>query len=329
MGGDRGAGEVIAGGVAAVRSDGAEVILVGRRVDIEAEIARLGAESLQIPIVDAPDVIEMSDQPAAAVRAKPESSMVVGVGLVRSGAASGFVSTGNSGAVMTAAVLGMGRVPGVERPALATAFPTLKGHCLLVDVGANVDCRPDMLLQFAIMGATYWEKVFDVTYPRVGLLSNGEEDSKGNVLVRETHGLLRGSHLHFVGNVEGKDLPHHPADVIVMDGFTGNSVLKVAEGIATMMKEMIRQEAKKSIAGIVGGLLLRGTFRRVGRRVDYEEYGGAPLLGVRGVCIIAHGRSNSRAVRSAVRVARHAAEIGLTDAIRAGVQQPSEAAVKA
>jgi len=320
MGGDRGTAELVAGGVAAVRQDGASIAMVGRRTEIEAALAAVKATDLSIEIVDAPDVIEMSDNPVATVRARPQSSIVVGVAGVRAGQAAGFVSTGNSGAVMAAAVLGLGRVRGVDRPALASAFPTLHGYCLLCDIGANLDCRPENLLQFGVMASTYWERVFGVTNPRVGLLSNGEEDSKGNTLVRETHALLRQSSVNFVGNVEGKDIPHHSADVILMDGFTGNVLLKTAEGTATLVREVIRQEARRSLLGSIGGLLMKGAFRRISRRLDYQEYGGAPLLGVNGICIIAHGRSDARAVRSAIRVARHAAESGLTEAVRSAVQ---------
>src|SRR5262245_1271175 len=320
MRGDRGPGEVTAGGVTAVRDDGAAVVLVGRAVQIEAELARLGAASIGIEVVDAPDVIGMHESPLTAVRSKPGSSIVVGVGLVRSGRAKGFVSPGNSGAVMAAAVFGMGRIRGVERPALATLFPTLEGRCLLVDVGANVDCKPEQLLQFGIMGGTYFELMFERPRPRIGLLSNGEEEGKGNAAVREAFDLLRASQLNFVGNVEGKDLAHHLADVVVMDGFVGNVTLKVAEGTGAFVQQLIREEAKKTPLGILGGLLLKPTIGRMRRRTDWQEYGGAPLLGVDGVCAVAHGRSDARAIRSAVRVARHAAEAGLPDAIRRGIQ---------
>lgn len=320
MGGDLGPGEIVAGAIDAARRDQAGVILVGRQSDIERELGRRGGQPPGIEVVDAPDVIAMDEHPVTAVRTKPGSSMVVGMGLVRAGRAGGFVSTGNSGAVMTAALFGLGRIRGVERPALAMIFPTLRGHCVLVDVGANVDCKAEQLLQFAIMGATYLERVFDVPCPRVGLLSNGEESSKGNALVREAHGLLSASALNFIGNVEGKDIHRHLADVVVMDGFTGNVVLKLGEGLGSFMKQMIGEEARRDLLGMIGGLLLKPAFRRVGRRVDYDEYGGAPLLGVAGVCIVAHGRSNAKAIRSALRVARHASDVDLPAAIRAGIE---------
>lgn len=321
MGGDLGPGEMVAGAVAAAREDGAEVLLVGRRDAIEPALARLGPIPPTIEVVEAADVVEMDEQPIKAVRAKRDSSMVVGVAQVRSGRAGGFVSPGNSGAVGVAALLGLGRVDGVDRPALAQIFPTIEGHCVIVDVGVNPDARPEHLLQFAIMGATYLERVFDVHSPRVGLLSNGEEETKGNAMVLETHPLLRASHLNFVGNVEGKDIFQHRADVVVTDGFTGNVLLKIAEASGAFVSTLIRQEAKRDLMGIIGGLLLTPATRRVRRRIDYEEYGGAPLLGVEGVCIIAHGRSNAKAIRSALRVARHAAGSGLPDAIRSGIQE--------
>ena len=319
MGGDLGPGDPIAGAVQAAREEGVRVLLVGRRAVVEAELARHRDLPPGLEIVDAPDVVEMSDQPAQTVRAKPESSLVVGIAQVRSGRASGFVSPGNSGAVMVAALLGLGRIRGVERPAIATPFPTLHGHCLLCDIGANVDCRPEQLVQFAIMGSAYVERVFGRPRPRVGLLSNGEEDSKGNLLVREARPLLRESGVNFVGNVEGKDVFQHLADVVVMDGFVGNVMLKVAEGSGAFVAELIKQEARRNPLGMLGGLMMKPAFARVRRRIDYDEYGGGPLLGVDGVCIIAHGRSNAKAIRSALRVARHAAETGLPDAIRTGI----------
>lgn len=320
MGGDLGPAELVAGAVRAVREDGALVTLVGRAGEVESALARLGPRPAGIEVVDAPDVIEMTDSPVNAVRAKPRSSMVVAMELLRAGAATAFVSPGNTGAVMAAALFTLRRVRGVERPALAQIFPTLRGHCLLVDVGANVDCKPEHLLQFGVMGSTYLEKVFDRPSPRVGLLSNGEEDTKGNALLREAHPLLRASRLNFVGNVEGRDIPMHGADVVVTDGFTGNVALKLGEGCGSFLKQLISEEARRDPLGILGGLLLKPALSRVSRRVDYEEYGGAPLLGVQGVCIVAHGRSNAKAIRSALRVARHAAENDLPEAIRVGIQ---------
>jgi glycerol-3-phosphate acyltransferase PlsX len=325
MGGDRGPAEVIAGGVSAAREDGADVVLVGRAAEIEPELKRLGATGIEI--VDAADVIGMDESPLAAVRAKPESSLVVSVGLVRSGRVSGFVSPANSGALVAAAVTGMRRIRGVERPAMAALFPTEQGHCLLVDVGANAESKAEHLQQFAVMGATYMELVLGRASPRVGLLSNGTEEGKGNAVVRDAFELLRAGDLNFVGNLEGKDIYGHRADVVVMDGFVGNVTLKVAEATSEFVQGVLRAEAKRSLLGILGGLLLKPTLGRIKRRVDWQEFGGAPLLGVQGVAAKAHGRSDARAIRSAVRVARHAAEVGLPEAIRRRLTQDQPVAV--
>jgi glycerol-3-phosphate acyltransferase PlsX len=325
MGGDRGPAEIVAGGVTAARDDGATVILVGRASEIEPELKRLGASGVEV--VDAPDVIGMDESPLAAVRAKPESSLVASVGLVRSGRASGFVSTANSGALVAAAVTGMRRIRGIERPAMATLFPTERGHVMLVDVGANVDSKAEHLLQFGIMGATYMELVLGRASPRVGLLSNGTEEGKGNAVVREASDLLRASDLNFVGNMEGKDVYGHKADVVVMEGFVGNVFLKTSEATSEFVLGVLRAEAKTSALGILGGLMLRPTIGKIRRRTDWQEFGGAPLLGIQGVGAKAHGRSDARAIRSAVRVARHAAEVGLPEAIRRSITQDQPVAV--
>jgi glycerol-3-phosphate acyltransferase PlsX len=241
--------------------------------------------------------------------------MNVAVRLVKGGKAGAFVSAGNTGAAMVAALFGLGRLPGVERPALATVFPTARGRCLILDVGANAECRPVHLQQFAILGERYARLVLGVARPRVGLLSNGEEETKGNALVQEAYPLLRALDLDFVGNVEGKDVPRGLADVVVCDGFVGNVVIKLAEGIGEFTFGLLREEISASPVGVLGALLLRPALRRIKRRVDYEEYGGAPLLGVDGVAIVAHGRSGARAIRNAVRVAHQAALANLPRAL--------------
>lgn len=320
MGGDLGPGEVARGALAAAREDGARVLLVGREEVLRAELARAGGAGSDVEVAHAPDVIEMTDHPAQAVRARPEASMVVGVRLVKEGRGRAFVSTGNSGAVMAAALFGLGRIPGIERPALATLFPTQRGRCLLIDVGANVEVKPSYLVQFAHLGAVYLERVFGVARPRVALLANGEEETKGTPEIVEAHRLLREGRLNFVGNIEGKDIPTGElADVVVMDGFTGNVAIKLAEGLGGFFKASVRAEARRGPVSILGALLMKGAFGRLARRLDYQEYGGAPLLGVNGVCIIAHGRSTAKAVRSAIRVARQAAESDVVGTIRAGL----------
>ncbi len=315
MGGDTAPSDTVAGAVQAARELGIAVALVGPRDIVATELARHRPGHLPIQVVDAPDVIDMAEHPVQAVRARPNSSMNVAVRLVKDKAADGFVTAGNTGAAMVAALFGLGRLANVERPALATIFPTRKGHCLILDVGANADCRPEHLQQFAVMGECYSRLVLGVAVPRVGLLSNGEEQSKGNKLVQEAHDLLREGTVNFIGNVEGKDVPAGLADVVVCDGFVGNVLVKLAEGIGEFTFSLLREEIGRSPVGILGALLLRPALRRIRRRVDYQEYGGAPLLGVRGVVIVAHGRSGPRAIRNALRVANQAAESRLPDAL--------------
>jgi len=309
MGGDRAPGEPIAGAILAARELGIAVTLVGPREIVDRELKRHQSSALPLEIVDAPDVIGMAEPPVQAVRHHPDASLNVGMRLVKSGAADGLVSAGNTGAVMVAALLTLGRAPGIERPALATMFPTLTGYCLLLDVGANVDCRPSHLLQFAVMGERYARLVLGIPAPRVGLLSNGEEETKGNALVQEAHRLLRDAGVHFVGNIEGKDIPRGLADVVVCDGFVGNALIKFGEGIADLAFSLLRSELSRSPLGVVGGLLLRPSLQRLKRRIDYQEYGGAPLLGVDGVVVVAHGRSSARAIRNAIRLAAQTATV--------------------
>jgi glycerol-3-phosphate acyltransferase PlsX len=318
MGGDNAPTEPIAGAVLAARDLHIPVSLVGPHDLVARELARHDSSHLPIDIVDAPDRIVMADHPVEAVRRLKGSSMNVAMQLVKSGAAVGVVSAGNTGAMMVSSLFGLGRLPGIERPALATVFPTLKGHCLVLDIGANTDCRSEHLLQFGRMGERYSRLVLGTTRPRVGLLSNGEEESKGNKLVQETHVLLRASDLNFVGNIEAKDIPRGLADVVVCDGFVGNVMIKLAEGIAEFTFALLREELSSSALGMVGAILLRPSLRRLKRRIDYQEYGGAPLLGVAGIVIVAHGRSRAVAIRNAIRIASQAAESNLLGAMNFG-----------
>lgn len=281
--------------------------------------------SLSPRVVDAPEVIDMGEEPVAAVRAKRKSSIVVGLELVAQGEAEGFVTAGNTCAAMAAAVFGLKRIEGIDRPALAIPFPARDGACLMLDVGASAEARPQNLMQFALMGSVYAERVLGVREPRVALLSIGEEETKGNMLVKEAHRQLRESGLRFVGNVEGKDIPAGAADVVVMDGFVGNVLLKFAEGVGMHILNVIRSEIRADPISALLGLGLMPAFGRVRRRLDYAEYGGAPLLGVNGVCIIAHGRSNPRAIRSAVRVAAEAVKGSVVDRMRQGAAAIREA----
>lgn len=319
MGGDYAPAAVVEGAVLAAREYGIEVALVGLEDAIRAQLIRHNTRGLKLPIVPASETIEMYDHPVQAVRQKKDSSIVVGIRLVKDGEAAAFVSAGNTGACMAAAFFGLGRIPGIERPALATVFPTLRGKCVLVDVGANADCRPEHLLQFALMGSVYMERIFGVERPRVALLSIGEEETKGNQLVIEAHRLLANAPLNFVGNVEGKDIPAGTADVVVCDGFVGNVVLKFGEGVAATLRAIMAEELTRTWWQKLAALALRSAFRRMYKRMDYAEYGGAPLLGVQGVVIVAHGRSNARAIKNALRVAKQAVEQGLVEHIREGV----------
>jgi len=320
MGGDHAPPVAVEGGVWAAREFGIEVILVGREEDVQQELARYDTSGLSLPIVHASQVIEMDEHPAAAVKAKKDSSMVVGIDLVKRGEAEAFVTMGNSGGALAAALFGLGRIRGIKRPALSTIYPTTPGLCFMLDVGANTDCKPEYLLQFAHMGVAYAERVLGIANPRVGIVSNGEEEGKGSILVQEAYQLLKESGLNFIGNVEGKDIPAGMADVVVTDGFTGNVIGKLSEGLAASLLGIIKEEVKKSPLATVGALLSRPAFDQVKKRLDYAEFGGAPLLGVDGVVIVGHGRSNAKAVKNAVRVAKRAVEGGMLAAIKEGLQ---------
>lgn len=339
MGGDHAPSVVVDGAVRAARELGVEVVLVGREDDIRRELSRHDADDLAITIVHADQVIEM-DEHVDAVKSKPGSSIRVGMRLVREGKADAFVSAGNSGAVMASAIFDLRRIRGIKRPTLGVYFPVAPTPVLLTDSGANTDPSPENLVQFAQMGAIYVEKLWGIANPRVAIVSNGEEDDKGNKLVRETFPLLQESGLNFVGNAEGKDVTKGIADVVVADGFTGNVMVKLTEGVVSFLAHYISGELTGGIlskVGLVlmipglllavpGLLLLLPAVRRILRRVDYQEYGGAPLLGVDGVAIIAHGRSSAKAIKSAVRVARDMVDARLVDVIREGVgRSPGEA----
>lgn len=322
MGGDHAPAATIAGAVWAAQDFGVSVQLVGKPDLIEAELAKHNTSGLDLSIIPAKEVIEMGESPAAAVKKKKDSSMAVALRLVKEEASDAFVTAGNSGGALAAALFGLGRIKGIKRPALSTIFPTdsTYGHCLLLDVGANTDVRPDYLLQFALMGSHYTERVLRISCPRVGLLSTGEEEDKGNMLIQETTPLLKSSGLNFVGNVEGKDITAGLADVVVTDGFTGNVYIKGAEGVSIMIQKILAQEIKARPLAVAGAFLARGALRAIKTRLDYREVGGAPLLGVNGVVIIAHGRSDSYALRNAIRVAKRAAENNIVRAIAHGLE---------
>jgi glycerol-3-phosphate acyltransferase PlsX len=310
MGGDLAPQPVVDGALAAVRHFDLGVQLVGPRERIERELARHpDADPARVRVVDAPDVVDMAEAPAAALRRKPNASIRVAAELVARGEASALFSAGHTGATVMAAYGAFGLLPGVGRPALAATIPTRTGApAVLLDVGASVECRPAHLLQFAVMGRMYARLAFALPEPRVGLLSIGEEATKGNELTREAHQLLKNAPLTFVGNVEARDVYAGRADVIVCDGFTGNVALKVSEGLVEVMEGLLGEELTSTVTARVGSLITRRALRRFRRRIDYSEYGGAPLVGVAGVTIVGHGRSSAKAVRNAVAMAYRFAE---------------------
>ena len=319
MGGDDAPKAEVEGAIRAARSLGIKVILVGKQDVVRAELRKHeDIHDLPIEVQHASEHITMDDSAAKAVKNKKDSSIRVAARLVRDGVADGFVSAGNTGAVMATAKVVQTMLPGVDRPALASVFPTLKGTpVVVVDVGANVDSSPRMLAQFAIMGDIYSRVIFHTHRPRVGLLSIGEEEHKGNDLTRAATPLLKALPIHFIGNVEGRDIYAGKTDVIVCDGFIGNVALKVSEGLVEMMSKMLRESLEATITRKIGSLLARTAFNEFKKRVDYSEYGGAPLLGVKGVCIVTHGRSNANAIRNAIRVAAEFAEGNVNERIEA------------
>jgi phosphate acyltransferase len=319
MGGDHAPKSEVEGALRAVRTLGVRVILVGREDVLRKELDHHEDwESLPIEIHHASEVISMGESAAKAVRTKRDSSLRVASRLVREKVASGMVSAGNTGAVMATAKMVQGMIPGVDRPALASIFPTVSGKpAVMIDVGANVDSSARMLAQFAVMGEIYSRVILRTQKPRVGLLSIGEEEQKGNELTRTASPLLKTLPLNFIGNVEGRDLYSGTADVIVCDGFIGNVALKVSEGLVDVVKHLLQESLTATISGKIGALLARAAFTDFKKRVDYSEYGGAPLLGVKGVCIICHGRSNANAIKNAIRVAAEFAREGLDQRIGA------------
>lgn len=328
MGGDHAPDATVLGARRAVESLGVSVLLVGDEATVRATMARHGISSPYLRVVHAPDAVAMDEHGADAPRRRRQTSMQLVADAVKGGEAVAGVSAGNSGAFFATSLLTLGRLRGIERPALATVFPTRDGVALLLDVGANVDNRPRQLLEFGLMGSAYAERILGLARPRVGLLSNGEEPTKGTPAIQEAHRLLQASGLNFIGNVEGKDVPRGAADVVVCDGFAGNVLIKTAEGVAETLVAMIREELTRTPVRKLLAAGLRPAFRALRSRMDYSEYGGAVLLGLRGTMIVAHGRSDARAIASAIRVARDAAARGVTTAIEEGLAtlaQPTDA----
>jgi glycerol-3-phosphate acyltransferase PlsX len=329
MGSDRAPKPEIEGAIQAARRFGIHVALVGPEEILRAELSRHPfSRSLPISVVHASEVIGMEDKAVQAVRAKRDSTMRVGLRLVREGKATAFITAGNTGAAMATAKMVLGGLPGVDRPALVAVIPTSIGSVsTLLDVGANVDCKPHNLEQFAVMGDIYFRSMFGTASPRVGLLSIGEEEGKGNELTRESFDLLKQLPLNFVGNVEGRDIYSGKVDVIVADGFVGNVALKTSEGVANLVRATLKETLAATITRQVGYLLSRSAFSDFKKRLDHTEYGGAPLLGVKGACFITHGSSNVNAIKNAIRVAAEFAEHNITANIEkemAAVRRPAE-----
>jgi phosphate acyltransferase len=303
MGGDNAPKVEVAGAVSAARDFSISIILVGDRDLLTAELAQHNTSGLDITIKHASEVVGMHDSASDAIRKKKDSSIRVAFELVKAGEADAVVSAGNSGATMAAGMFVLKRLNGIDRPAIAQVFPTLLGHTVILDIGGNVDCKPVHLVQFAIMGEVYARHVLGIKKPLVGLLSNGEEESKGNDLTRETNQILKNVRFDYAGYIEGRDIFAGKVDVVVCDGFVGNIVLKLSEGLAEAVGSMLREEIKKSLICKIGYLLSRPAFARFKKKVDYAEYGGAPLLGINGVGMICHGGSNVKAIKNAVRLA--------------------------
>jgi phosphate acyltransferase len=313
MGGDHAPREIVRGAIDyAVNNDAGEIHLVGDVPRLEREVVEYGnGLPGNLRFVDAPEVVEMGEHPATAIRTKRRSSIVVATDLVRDGDADAVVSAGSTGAAMAAAVFRLGRIVGIDRPALPAHMVTPTGPVMLLDVGANVDSDPENLVQFAAMGAIFAEHVLHVPNPRIGLLNIGEEVDKGDELARETHAKLASADLHFVGNVEAHDMIAHRADVVVCDGFVGNVVIKLFEGLASFIFRAVREDLQQGPIAPVALLALRPGFDRLRARFDYEGYGGAPLLGVRGVSIVTHGRAKARMIENAIRVGSESAQVGV------------------
>ncbi len=321
MGGDHGPSPAIEGARQAAQEFNVDVILVGDKAVLDSECRRLGCTDARLTIRHAPQVVEMHESPATVARKKRDSSIWIATELVKSGEAQAVVSPGNTGASMVASFFVLGLTKGVERPAIATSLPTLTGTAIMLDVGANVDCSAKHLEQFAIMGHEYGKYLFSKPNPRVGLLSIGEEDSKGNEVTKEAFKLLKASPLNFIGNVEGRDVYSGEADVVVCDGFIGNVALKISEGVADTIKKLLIKEISGSFFGRLAYPLIAGPLSNLKRKIDYAEFGGAPLLGVNGITMICHGRSSAKAIKNAIRRAKGLAENRVDDLIQRDIEE--------
>ncbi len=321
MGGDHAPRVNVDGAIAAAREFGISSLLVGKPAALEPLLAAAGDAARQIEIVEATEVVEMDDPATAAIRKKRNSSIRIAANCVRDGRAAGLVSAGHTGAAMVSAKMVIGTIEGVDRPALATVLPNLSGHCLLLDVGANPEAKTSHFKEFAVMGSLYAQLAFGKPNPSIGLMSIGEEDSKGTDRTKEAFKGLKEAGLNFIGNVEGRDVFTGKVDVIVTDGFTGNVILKVSESLSEMVEQLLREEIKKTLQASVGFLLSRSAFRSFKTRLDYSEYGGAPLLGVKGCVIICHGRSSAKAIKNAIRLAAEFSRQNLAEKIQSSIAE--------
>ncbi len=337
MGGDHAPYEIVAGAVWAAYEYGVAIELVGKQDKIEQELDKISQEGfysdcgagnkklkrikidtskLDIKITHAAEVIEMGEAPGQAIRKKKKSSIVLAVDAVAKGSSDAVVAAGSTGAAMASSLFGLGRISGIDRPAIAVTLPTMKKPIVLIDAGANSNCSPEMLYQFAIMGSTFSKNVLGIESPRVGVLNIGEEAGKGNELAQSTYKMLDAQEkVNFVGNIEGKEIFLNLCDVVVCDGFVGNVALKITEGTSKMLFELIKREFKSDIVGKIIGLIAKPFLRRIHTKINYEEFGGALLLGVKGITVISHGRSKAYAIKNAIRVAKNAVETGVNDKI--------------
>lgn len=328
MGGDFAPQVPVRGALMASKEFNIKVILVGDEREIKAELSKHDMAGASIEIVHAEEAIRMDEEALQAVRKKKKSSIRVAAEIIKNGKANGMVSAGNTGAIVAIMKVALGTLEGVERSALAILIPHLNGFSILIDVGANVDCKPLHLKQFAIMGSIYANEILGVQLPRIGLLSIGEEEIKGNELIKEVHKSLKEAGINFIGNIEGKDVYAGVADVIVCDGFVGNIVLKVSESMAETIEKMLKEELSRTVWSKLGFLLARGAFVTFKKRVDYSEYGGAPLLGVKGIAIICHGRLPAKAIKNAIKVAMNFSHYKLNDRIQEEIKNLNEKAIQ-
>lgn len=326
MGGDYAPDEIVLGAIEAAREYRCDIILVGDETRIRQTLDAHGANNLPITVHHASEVIEMTEAPITAIRKKKDASVVVATRLVKEGKADVVVSAGSTGAAVAAALFGLGRISGIERPTIATPIPNMTGTTVMVDSGANVDSKPKHLFQNAVMGAVYAEKILGIANPRIGLLNIGEEENKGNELVLDTYPLLKQADLNFIGNVEGRDIPKGTVDVVVCDGFVGNVVLKFGEGLATAIMTLVKREISQQnwLARIAAALVLPSAMRSLKKKIDHTEYGGAPLLGVDGGFIISHGSSKAKAIKNSIRVARDLVENRVVEKIRQSFSKDGE-----